>query len=67
MFLMAHLLALFGHLYKNHTMVLQLSQHAGLLPEAFELRDGTLELRRSQLSLTSDDVNDIINFICICI
>jgi hypothetical protein len=38
---------------------------AGLLAEAFELRDGILELPHSQLSLArDDDANDIINFVC---
>jgi hypothetical protein len=37
---------------------------ADLLVEALELRDSTLELPYSQLSLTKDDITDIINFIC---
>jgi hypothetical protein len=36
----------------------------GLLAETLDLRDGTLEVPHSQLSLTTDDVNDILNFIC---
>ncbi len=37
---------------------------ADLLVESLELRDGLFELPNSQLSLTRDDINNIINFIC---
>ena len=38
---------------------------ANLLAEALELRDGSLALPYGQSSLTRDDLNDIIEFICI--
>ena len=37
---------------------------ANLLAETLKLRDGFLVLPDSQLSLTGDDVTDIIEFIC---
>jgi hypothetical protein len=37
---------------------------ARLLDEALKLRDGMLELPHGQFSLTMDDINDIIDFIC---
>jgi hypothetical protein len=37
---------------------------AGLLVEALELKGGILQMPHSKLSLTRDDVNDIMNFIC---
>jgi hypothetical protein len=38
---------------------------ANLLAEVLKLRDGSLVLPHGQSSLTRDDLNDIIEFLCI--
>lgn len=37
---------------------------AGLLEEALVLRDGVLELPHTQLTLNTDEINDIISLVC---
>jgi hypothetical protein len=54
----------FIHPFVSSTRDASALAFAGLLVEALELRDCMLELPYSQLSLTMDDVDDIINFIC---
>jgi hypothetical protein len=54
----------FSHAFMQDSQGTSTLASADLLVKALKLRDGLLKLPHNQLSLTGDDVNNIIDFIC---